>query len=116
MCVLVVKNYKYGKPLSAKYRILVLGNFKDCLYQKSQRYDPNLKYIPLRLMTAKALVDKRIHQQGDRKNALYNSTLPYDEVTVRQHPIGDPYFQEDEYWLLKKASYGLRQSPIIGTI
>ena len=38
MCVLVVKNNKYGKPLRAKYQIVVLGNFGDRLYQKFQHY------------------------------------------------------------------------------
>ena len=35
MCVLVVKKDKDGKPPRAKYRIVVLGNFEDRLYQKS---------------------------------------------------------------------------------
>ena len=37
VCVLVLKNDKDGKPLRAKSRIVVLGNFEDHLYQKSQR-------------------------------------------------------------------------------
>ena len=52
MWVLVMKNDKYGKALCYKYPIVVLGNFEDCLYQKSQLYDPVLTYIPLRLLTA----------------------------------------------------------------
>ena len=60
MCVLVVKNYKYGKPLRAKSQIVVLGDFEDRLYQKYQRYAPVLKYISLRLLTAKAVGDKRM--------------------------------------------------------
>ena len=44
MCVLVVKNYKDGKALRAKSRIVVLGDFEDRLYQKSQHYAPVLKY------------------------------------------------------------------------
>ena len=111
MCVLVVKNEKYGKPLRAKSRIVVLGNFEDRLYQKSKRYDPVLKYSSLRLRTAKAVGDNRIIQQGDRKNALCNATLPENEVTVIRTPMGDPDFQEDEYWLLKKTLYGICRSP-----
>ena len=42
MCVLVVKNNKYGKPLRTKSRIVVLGDFEDHLYQKPQRYAPVL--------------------------------------------------------------------------
>ena len=36
ICVLVVNKYKDGKPPHAKYHIVVLGNFKDRLYHKSQ--------------------------------------------------------------------------------
>ena len=32
------KKKQYGKPLRAKYRIVVLGNFGDRLYQKFQHY------------------------------------------------------------------------------
>ena len=108
MCILVVKNDKYGKPLRSKSRILVLGDFEDRLYQNPQRYAPVLKYSSLSLLTAKAVGDKRILQQGDCKNAFCNTTLPDIEVTVIRPPIGDPYLQEGEYWLLKKTMYGLR--------
>ena len=111
MCVLVVKNEKYGKPLRVKYRIVVLGNFEDRLYKKPQRYAPVLKYSSLRLLTAKEVGDKLILQQGECKNAFCNATLPDNEVTVIRPSIGDPDFQEDEYWLLKKTLYVLRQSP-----
>ena len=49
-----MKNNKYGKPLRAKSRIVVLGDFEYRLYQKSQRYDPVLKYISLCLLIANA--------------------------------------------------------------
>ena len=111
MCVLVVKNNKDEKPLCAKSRIVVLGNFGDRLYQNPQRYAPVLKYSSLRLLTDKAVGNKRILQQVDCKNAFYNSTLPDNEVTVIRPPIGDPAFQEYEYWLLKKTLYGLHQYP-----
>ena len=111
MCILVMKNNKYGKPLRAKSRIVDLGNFGDRLYQKSQRYAPFLKYSSLRLLTAKAVGYKRILQQVDCKNAFCNANLPDNEVTVIRPPIGDPAFQEYEYWLLKKTLYGLCQSP-----
>ena len=65
MCVLVVKNGKYGKPLRAKSRIIVLDNFKERIYQKSQRYTPVIKYSSLHLLTIKVVGDKCILQQGD---------------------------------------------------
>ena len=97
MCVLVVKNDKYGKLLRAKSCIVVLGNSEDRLYQNSQRYAPVLKYISLLLLTDKAVGDKHILQQGYWKNAFYNVTIPDYEATVIRTPIGDLDFQEDEY-------------------
>ena len=111
MCVLVIKNDKDGKPLCAKSQIVVLGGSEDRLYQKYQRYAPVLKCSSLRLLTANAVGDKRILQQGDCNNAFCNATLTDNEVTVIRPPIGDPAFQEDEYWLLKETLYVLRRSP-----
>ena len=95
MCVLVMKNNKYSKPLCAKYRTFVIGNFKYRLHQKSQRYTAVLRYISLRLLTDKPVGDKRILQQGDCKNAFCNAALPYDEFTVIINPTGNPSFQDN---------------------
>ena len=111
MCVLVVKNEKYGKPLRAKSRIVVLGNFEDRLYQKSQLYAPVIKYSSLHLLTEKGVGDKRILQQGYYNNAFRNTKLPDDGVTVIRPTIGEPVFKDNEYWLIKKILYGLRLSP-----
>ena len=111
MYVLVVKNNKYCKPIRAKSCIVVLGNSKYRLYQKSQRYVLVLKYSSLRLLIAKVVRYKRILQQGNCKNAFYNATLLDDEFTLIRPPIEDPSYQDDEYWLLKKTLYGSRQSP-----
>ena len=83
----------------------MLGDFEDRLHQKSQRYAMVLKYSSLHLLTAEAVGDKRILQQVDCKNAFYNATLLENEVTVIRPTIGDPAFQEDEFWLLKKTLY-----------
>ena len=111
MCVLVVKSDRNGKPHRAKSRIVVLGNHEDRYFSKSRRYAPVLKYSSLRLLTSKAVGDKRILQQGDCKNAFCNASLPDDEATCIRPPVGDPAFHNDEYWLLKKTLYGLRRSP-----
>ena len=113
MCVLVMENEKCSKPLRAKSRIVVLGKLEDRLYQKSQRYVPVLKYISLRLLTAKSEGDKLILQQVYCKNAFCNNTLPDDELTVIRPPIGDLYFQDDGYWLLK-IFLAYVDTPIIG--
>ena len=76
MYVVVVKNDKDGKPLREKSQIVVLVDFEDRLYQKSQRYAPVLKYSSLRLLIDKSVGDKRILQQGDCKNVFCSATLP----------------------------------------
>ena len=88
LCVLVVKNDKDGKPLCAKSHIVVLGNFEDQIYQKSQRYAPVLRYSSFCLLTAKSISDKHILQQGYCKNVLFNAKLLDDEVMVIRPPIG----------------------------
>ena len=70
-----------------------------------------LKYRYLSLLTDKAVRDKLILQQGYCKNAFCNANLPDNEVTVIRPPVGDPDFQEDEYWLLKKTLHVILQSP-----
>ena len=111
MCVLVIKSDKDGNPVRAKSRIVVLGNFEDRYYTKSQRYAPVLKYSSLRLLCSKAVGDKCILQQGDCKNAFCHARLPDDELTVVRPPVGDPEYNQDTYWLLNKTLYGLRRSP-----
>jgi hypothetical protein len=111
MCVLVIKTDKDGKPNRAKSRIVVLCNFEDSIYEKSQKYAPVLKYTSLRLLTSKAVSDKRGLYQGDCLNVLCQAYLPDDELTVVRPPVGDPGYSDDEYWLLRKTLYSLRRSP-----
>jgi hypothetical protein len=111
MCVLVIKNDKDGNPCRAKSRIVVLGNYEDRYYSKSQKYAPVLKYSSLRLLTSKAVEHKRILQQGDCNNAFCHAKLPPDEQCAVRPPPGDPGYSKDEYWLLNKTLYGLRRSP-----
>ena len=106
-----MKNNKDGKLLCAKYHTVVLGNSKERLYQQSQFYAPFLKYRSISLLTAKAVRDKRILQQGNYKNSSCNATLLDNEVAVIRPPIGDPGFQDNGYWIIKKTIYGLRLSP-----
>ena len=90
MCVLVIKKDKDGRPDRSKSRIVVLGNHEDRVYEKSKRFAPVLHYSSLRLLTSKAVEDRRILQQGDCKNAFCQAELPADEQTVVRPPFGDP--------------------------
>ena len=68
-----------------------------------------MKYSSLRLLTYKAVGNKIMLQKRDSNNTSYNVKIPYDEFTVIKSPIGDPDFQANEYWILKKKLYGLRR-------
>ena len=92
MCVPVVKPNKDGNPHHVKSHIVYLGNFEDHIYQCSHQYDPVLKYDYLCLLTAKAVGDKCILQQGDYKNTFYNAVLPDDKTTSFGPPLGIQYF------------------------
>eukprot|EP00804_Cyclotella_cryptica_P023774 CCRYP_011152-RA/>CCRYP_011152-RA protein AED:0.31 eAED:0.31 QI:0/0/0/1/1/1/2/0/815 len=111
MCVFIIKHDKDDNPVRAKSRIVVLGNFEDRIYEKSQRYAPVLKYSSLRLLLAKSIRAKRVLQQGDCKNAFCDANLPEDEATIVKPPVGDPAFSNNEYLYLKKTLYGLCRSP-----
>jgi hypothetical protein len=111
MCVLVVKSDKDGNPDRSKSRIIVLGNHEDKLWNKSQRYAPVLQYSSLRLLVLKAVGDCRVLQQGNCKNEFCNATLPENERLAVCPPAGDPRYDKDEFWYLKKTLYGLRRSP-----
>ena len=91
--------------------IVVLGNHEDCYLECSKHHAPVLRYSILRLLITKAVSEKRTIQQGDCKKAFCNAALPEDKVTAIWPPIGNPTFHNDEYWLLKKTSYGLCRYP-----
>ena len=94
MYVLIFKHDKDGKANLIKSRIVVLGNFEDKLFEKSQRYAPVLKYSSLRLLTTKCVVDKRILQQGDCKHAFYYANLPDDKNYGNQTSSWRPSIQQ----------------------
>ena len=111
MCVVIIRPDKNGNPVRAKSRIVVLGNFKDCYYTKSQRYAPVLKYSSLCLLCSQAVSDQQVLQQGHCKNAFCHAHLPEDELIVVRPPVDNPSYSKDEYWLLNKPLYGLWHSP-----
>ena len=107
MCILVVKIDKNGKPNCTKSRIVVLGNFENQYYSKSQRYAPVLEYCSLRLLVSKYIGNKLILQKGNCKKTFCQAKLSDDERMVIRPTVGDPGYARDEYWLLNKTLYGL---------
>ena len=111
MCVLTVKKDENLLPLRAKSRIVVLGNWEERDWSKSERFAPVLRADSLRLLVSLAVEQRRTLRQGDCKNAFCNGDLPPDETTIIKPPSGDPDAAPNEYWLLLKTLYGLRRSP-----
>jgi hypothetical protein len=73
MCVLVIKYDKDGNPERAKSRI-VLVNFEDRIYEKSQRYTPVLRHLiamanPLTLTPSQLRIPK-IPIKSAKQNAI----------------------------------------------
>jgi hypothetical protein len=111
MCILSIKKDKMLNPLRTKSHIVVLGNHKDRVWSKPEKYAPVLWPDMLRLLVSMAVKCRRTLKQGDCKNAFCQGVLPADEITIVKPPIGDPDAEKDEYWLLKRTLYGLRRSP-----
>jgi hypothetical protein len=81
-CVLVIKHDKDSNPVRAKPRIVVLGNYEDRVYEKSERYAPVLKYSSLHLLAAKAVRAKRVLQH--RVTVRMPSAMQHSQKTNLQ--------------------------------
>ena len=104
MCDLTIKKKdKNLHPLRAKSRIVVLGNHKDCVWKKSDKFALVLRQDSLRFLTSMDVTSRRPLCQGDYKNAFCQGILPPNEITIVRPPSGDPEASPDEYWLLKRT-------------
>ena len=108
MCVLTIKKDNNLLPLRAKSRIVVLGNLKERLWSKTDRFAPVLRQDSLHFLTSLAVEKRRALRQGDCKNAFCHGILPPEETMIVRPPSGDPDADPQEYWLLLKTLYGLR--------
>ncbi len=111
MCVLTIKTDANLRPLWAKSQIIVLGNYKDCMWKKSKKFSPVLHQDFLCFLTSMAIASHCPLCQGDCKNAFCQGILPPNEITIVCPPSKDPEATPDKYWLLKWTLYGLWRSP-----
>ena len=95
----------------AKSRIIVLGNLKNRLWAKIEKYAPVLQYSSLRILTSMATNNFRLLGQGNCNNSFCNTNLLDNETAIRKPPISWPFRQPDKLWLLKKTLYGIQHSP-----
>jgi hypothetical protein len=71
MCVLMIKRDENLLPQRAKSRIVVLGNHKDRVWSKSDKFAPVLWGDSLRFLVSMAIQQLRPLHQGDCKNAFF---------------------------------------------
>ncbi len=81
MCVLTVKRDENLNPLRAKSWIIVLGNHKNHVWSKSNRFAPVLHSNSLQFLVSMAKKHCLLCQ-GDCKNAFCQGILPPKEVTI----------------------------------
>jgi hypothetical protein len=111
ICDLTIKSDKKMNPHQAKSHIVVLGNYKDRIWLKSEKYAPILRPDTMRLILSMAVKQRCTLNQGDHKNVFCQGVFPLDEITIVKPPIGNLDAKKDKNWLLKHTLYGLRRSP-----
>jgi hypothetical protein len=111
ICVLTIKRDENLLAHRAKSRIVVLGNHKDRVWSKSDKFAPVLRSKSLRLLLSMAVEKRRPLRQGNCKNAFCQGIHPEEEVTFVRPPSSDPDTEPGEYWLLLRTLYGLGRSP-----
>ncbi len=110
MCVLTIKQDENLLPHCAKSCIIVLGNHKDRIWSKSDKFAPVLSRDSLQFLVSMAVQHHCPLCQGDCKNTFCQSILPPEEVTFVHPPFGDPDADPQEHWLLLCTLYGFRRS------
>ena len=111
MAISTVKYNEIGKPVRAKYRIVVLGNLDPHQWTKSDCFSPVMSLLELRLLTAIAVRHNRTLKSGDVKQAFVQALLPPNENYILRPPPGCPHTPKQTYWKLQRTLYGLKRSP-----
>ena len=90
MCVLTIKKEKNLLPLWAKSWIIALGNHKNRIWLKSDKFSPVLCGDSLQFLVSLAVQHCRPLCQGNCRNAFCQVILPLDEVTIVHPPLDNP--------------------------
>jgi hypothetical protein len=111
MCVLTIKKDTNSLPLWAKSRNVDLGNYKNHVWSKSDKFALVLHGNSLRCLVSLAVQHHRPLRQGNCKNAFCQDILPPDEINIVCPPLSNPNADPKEYWFLLRTIYGLWWSP-----
>jgi hypothetical protein len=85
MCVLTIKKDENLLLLWAKSRIIALGNHKNRIWLKSDKFAPVLRGDSLCFLVSLAVQHCRPLRKGDCKNAFCQGILPPKEITIGIH-------------------------------
>jgi hypothetical protein len=88
MCVLTIKPDEKMNPHQAKLHIVLLGNYKNRIWLKSETYALVLHPDTMQLIISMAVKQWRTLNQGDCKNAFCQGILPPEKITIVKPPIG----------------------------
>ncbi|NDD64811.1 MAG: transposon Pol polyprotein [Acidobacteria bacterium] len=111
MALATIKYDSDGRPLRAKYRIVVLGNRDLTPWTSSDVSAPVMSSWEFRTLLALAIHHRRKLLQGDVKQAFLHSTLPTSDSYIVRPPANCPRSRPGTLWRLRKSLYGLRRAP-----
>ena len=107
--VLKIKRDEDGNPIRFKARIVAGGNHQVQGYDFDDVYSPVVQFTNLMLIQAVGMPKNWLPKHLDIKAAFLNGDI--DRECYVSHPFNAPKdLQTNEYYLLKKTLYGLRQS------
>ena len=114
--LVAVKKKKPNEPTKLKSRIVACGNYDESEEEKST-YAGGADATAVRTAIRRAALKKWIIRTKDVSTAFLNADYIVEGEMLLLKP---PYIyvkaglvEADEYWLVKKAIYGLKESPLL---
>ena len=108
MAISTIKKDADGRPVRAKYRIVVLGNLDPRAWSKQDCFAPVMSYLEFRSLIASVVRMQRTPKSGDFQNAFCQSTFPKNEQYIIRPPVNCPLTPPRTYLRLLKTLYGLK--------
>jgi hypothetical protein len=114
--LVAVKKKKPNEPTKLKSRIVACGNYDESEEEKST-YAGGADATAVRTAIRRAALKKWIIRTKDVSTACLNADYVIEgEMLLLKPPyiyVKAGLIEADEYWLVKKAIYGLKESPLL---
>ena len=116
--LVAVKKKKPNEPTKLKSRIVACGNYDyDEREEEKSTYAGGADATAVRTAIRKAALKKWIIRTKDVSTAFLNADYVVEgEMLLLKPPyiyVKAGLIEADEYWLVKKAIYGLKESPLL---